>query len=214
MDPEFLRNALIAYAILLVSLCVHEWAHAWTAWKLGDPTARNAGRVTFNPAAHIDPIGTVLLPLIMLFNPTSFGLVGWAKPVPVDSRYFRNPVRDDLLVTMAGPASNFVLAVLGAVVGGLLLRFHPEAAQLVFRFILINIVLGLFNLLPIPPLDGSHLLRHAFRMSTELYLKFAQFGFIILIVLINLPPFRQAFSSVIRACFLPLHQVARSIAGY
>lgn len=214
MDAAFVTQALISYAILLVSLCVHEWAHAWTAWKLGDPTAHRAGRVTLNPIAHVDPIGTVLLPLIMLLNPTSFGLVGWAKPVPVDARYFRNAVRDDLLVTLAGPASNFVLALLGAIFGGLLLRFWPEGNPFVSRFILINVVLGLFNLLPIPPLDGSHLLRHATKMSVETFIKFSQVGFVVLIVLINLPPFRRFFGTVIEAVATPLFYLAAYAAGW
>ncbi|MGH8018856.1 MAG: site-2 protease family protein [Opitutaceae bacterium] len=201
LDSTVLTQGLIQFLILLGSLCVHEWAHAWTASKLGDPTARMAGRVTFNPMAHIDPIGTIALPLFMLFLSASgggFGMIGWAKPVPVDARYFKKPVRDDLLVTMAGPFSNLVLCLVCAVVGGLVLRMLPDAQvgqtfRLVSVFIQINALLAVFNMLPIPPLDGSHLLRHAVRMKAETYVAFARWGFLILIVLINIPAFRTVF---------------------
>jgi Zn-dependent protease len=164
LDPVILTEGLIRFLILLVCLSVHEWAHAWTASKLGDPTARMAGRVTFNPLSHIDPIGTLAIPLFMVFMSASggggFGIIGWAKPVPVDSRYFKKPVRDDILVTMAGPFSNLVLCLLAAVIGGFALRMVPEAQvasafDLVLEFIRINALLAVFNMIPVPPLDGS-----------------------------------------------------------
>jgi Zn-dependent protease len=222
LDPVILTEGLIRFLILLVCLSVHEWAHAWTASKLGDPTARMAGRVTFNPLSHIDPIGTLAIPLFMVFMSASggggFGIIGWAKPVPVDSRYFKKPVRDDILVTMAGPFSNLVLCLLAAVIGGFALRMVPEAQvasafDLVLEFIRINALLAVFNMIPVPPLDGSHLLRHAVRMSAQTYYNFARFGFFILIVLINIPAFRQVLMVAIVTVATPFARLAVALSG-
>ncbi|HEX9783786.1 MAG TPA: site-2 protease family protein [Opitutaceae bacterium] len=221
IDTAVLTAGLIQFLILLASLCVHEWAHAWTASRLGDPTARMAGRVTFNPMAHIDPIGTIAIPLFMVFVSASsgggFGIIGWAKPVPVDARYFRKPVRDDLLVTMAGPFSNIVLCLLAALIGGLALRFVPDAQVvesfgLVRQVIQINALLAVFNMLPVPPLDGSHLLRHAVRMKIETYIAFSRWGFLILIVLINIPVFRMAMYVAIVTVAQPFAILAAMLA--
>ena len=132
LDAEAIRQGLILFLFLVLSLSVHEWAHAWTALKVGDDTALRQGRVTFNPMAHIDPIGTVLLPLMMFFLSaagSNIGMIGWAKPVPVDPRNFKHPVRDDLLVTLAGPFSNLVLCLLAAVIGGVFLAKREEGGQ-------------------------------------------------------------------------------------
>jgi Zn-dependent protease len=162
---------------------VHESAHAWTAWKCGDPTAYMLGRVTLNPLRHIDPIGTVLLPGIALL--TGLPVIGWAKPTPVDPRNFQNEVRDDILTSVAGPVSNFLIAavaVLGmalialvssdgrtlvrSIAGGLPGEVVAPTALVVpvvvlfYQAMLINVLLAVFNLIPIPPLDGSHVLRH------------------------------------------------------
>lgn len=181
--------AVFEFVLLIFSLSVHECAHAWTASRLGDQTARLEGRVTLNPMYHIDPIGTLLFPALMIFGPfigfTFFSgvLVGWAKPTPVITRNFRKIVRDDNLVTMAGPASNLlivaaavaVLAVLSVALpdGRAIVResfvaslgvrgdFLPHPAVLLCTLaILINLSLFFFNLLPIPPLDGSRVLRN------------------------------------------------------
>lgn len=188
-----LTEGLSLYLILLAALSVHEWAHAYVADKLGDPTARMQGRVTLNPVAHIDPIGTVALPLIMIFFPLGFFLFGWGKPVPVDPRNLRHPRRDDILISMAGPASNLALLIGGAILFGILQRVSGTTAfePLFFYFFLINSILIVFNLIPIPPLDGSHVLRHAINMRDETYYRIAQYGFIIIIVLINVPVFRS-----------------------
>ena len=136
---------------MLASLTVHEWAHAWTADRLGDPTARMLGRVTFNPIPHIDPIGTVILPLLALFS-TGF-LFGWAKPVPVNISRLRNPKRDFMIVAAAGPASNLVLAAIGALV--LRAMGYTAMDSLIRFFVSINVLLAVFNMLPVPPLDGA-----------------------------------------------------------
>lgn len=160
--------------------------------KLGDPTARSMGRVTFNPIPHIDPIGTVLLPAIFLLTGSSF-FFAWAKPVPVNPSNFSKPVRDDILVSMAGPFSNLLICLAVAVVFGLIVRItgSTDLVPLAGQFILINALLMVFNLIPIPPLDGSHVLRHLVGMSEMTYLKFAQFGFFIIIGLLFLTPLPQ-----------------------
>jgi Zn-dependent protease len=167
-------------AVFLFAISVHESAHAWMANRCGDPTARMLGRITLNPIKHIDPIGTVLLPAIALF--TRLPVLGWAKPVPVDPSNFRNPVRDDILTAVVGPISNFVIAagaVLlllaisatseeGRVLVHALASFQPvdtgslltPFTLLLYLTVMVNVMLGVFNLIPLPPLDGSHVLRH------------------------------------------------------
>jgi Zn-dependent protease len=145
---------------LVLSLSVHEFAHAWSAWRLGDDTARRAGRLTLNPLAHIDPIGTVLLPLLQV-------PFGWARPVPVDPARFRPGIRMGLgmaVTAVAGPASNLVLAVIMTVAFALCSRYAPEllvggsgVGELLRIMIYLNVNLALFNLLPVPPLDGSRI---------------------------------------------------------
>jgi Zn-dependent protease len=180
MTPRIVE-ILYQMIAFLFAISVHESAHAWTASRCGDPTARMLGRVTLNPIRHIDPIGTIVLPLVAAIS--GIPLLGWAKPTPVDPRNFRNPVMDDILVSVAGPVSNFIVAtaallLLGGIslssisghglVLGLLGGFNAAAsdsalapvAVLLFELMLINIVLAVFNLIPVPPLDGSHVLRH------------------------------------------------------
>ena len=141
--------------MLLVSLSVHEAAHAWTADRLGDPTARLQGRITLNPMAHIDWIGTVLFPLVAIYS--NVPLLGWAKPVPVNWENLKSPRRDFALVAAAGPASNLILATIGAAILGLgagMLSYR--AFDLVGRFVLLNALLAVFNMIPVPPLDGGN----------------------------------------------------------
>jgi Zn-dependent protease len=153
----------ITFTVLIASLTFHEAAHAWTANWLGDPTARLMGRLSLNPAVHIDPIGTLLFPLIAIV--TGAPLIGWAKPVPVDIRNLKNGKGDFALVALAGPVSNLLLAVVGAVAisaafGGdrsALREGNPLALGL-FYFVLINVLLAVFNMIPIPPLDGGNVL--------------------------------------------------------
>jgi len=152
---------LIQFVALLASLSVHEAAHAWSADRLGDPTARLLGRVTLNPAAHVDPIGTIVFPLIALF--TRAPLIGWAKPVPVSVQNLRGNWRQQyMLIAAAGPASNLALAVGIAVIYRVILGSPFEhsgpGAQLVILLVQLNILLALFNLVPVPPLDGGNVL--------------------------------------------------------
>jgi Zn-dependent protease len=159
----------ILYQIIafVFAICVHESAHAWTANQCGDPTARMLGRISLNPIKHVDPIGTVLVPLIGMLS--GIGFIGWAKPTPVDPRNLRHPVRDDILTSVAGPVSNILLGLVAVAVLFVLARVAGNAgpnsiaqpiALLCGAFISVNILLAAFNLIPIPPLDGSHVVRH------------------------------------------------------
>ncbi|HYG98578.1 MAG TPA: site-2 protease family protein [Terriglobales bacterium] len=179
-------NIVFQIIVLLFAVSLHESAHAWTAWRLGDPTAYMLGRITLNPIRHIDPVGSVVVPIITAFLGFTFG---WAKPTPVNTRHFKHIVRDDILTSVAGPVSNFMAAIaavavlkvialtsmLGAtaVSDSVHFIFAPgqthgfqtnsalnPLAVILCDAVFVNVILGVFNLIPIPPLDGSHVLRH------------------------------------------------------
>ena len=187
------------YLLLVLLLTCHEFAHAWVGWKCGDDTARLQGRVSLNPLVHIDPIGTVLLPLLMIFLPAGLGnfLIGWAKPVPFNPRNLANPKRDEILIAMAGPTMNLVLGFLlvGLAKGGLVFN-SSGLTEICLTAAQLSLILCFFNLIPVPPLDGSHVLRNVTNMSYETYANFARYGFIIVIVLLQIPGFRQALGAV------------------
>jgi Zn-dependent protease len=179
LQPNSFVIAVFEFVLLIFSQSFHECAHAWMASRLGDQTARLQGRVTLNPIYHVDPIGTLLFPAIMIFGPLFSGgalggfLVGWAKPTPVITRNFRKIVRDDILVTLAGPVSNLILAFVGFLGLAVLIMSQghlPPRQDMMTNIegfgtlcelaIQVNLALFFFNLLPFPPLDGSHILRH------------------------------------------------------
>ena len=199
-------EGLISYLGLIVLLTFHEFGHAWTAEKCGDDTARLQGRCSLNPIVHIDPIGTVLLPLMMIFLP--FGgrfMIGWAKPVPVNPHNLRNPRVDDILVSMAGPAMNLILAVVLVGLARVGLIAHVgQLTGLCVQMAALSLLLCFFNLIPIPPLDGSQVLRNLTGMSWEAYAKFAQFGFIAVIVVIQIPLVRNALSFAVNGTLMLL----------
>jgi Zn-dependent protease len=169
---------LPGFIVLLLSLTVHEAAHAWAADQLGDPTARMLGRLSLNPAVHIDPIGTILFPLIALL--TNVPLIGWAKPVPVNTRALAPNWRQKFMViAAAGPASNLVLAVIAAI----LVRVVPAGplSGAVESAVYINILLALFNMVPVPPLDGGNVLSGLLTGSmADSFDKLRPYGFLIL----------------------------------
>ena len=193
--------------VFLLAISVHESAHAWMANRLGDPTARMLGRVSLNPIRHIDPVGTILLPAIALYK--GYPVLGWAKPTPVNPRNFKNLIRDDILTSVAGPISNFLLASVALFALALVKFASPLGEQIVFgipqgvldtgtnsvllpvclllyELMVINVVLGVFNLIPVPPLDGSHVLRH-FLPSAALRI-YDTIGIFALMALIYLAP--------------------------
>lgn len=167
---------------MLVSLTIHEAAHAWSADRLGDPTARLLGRVSLNPIVHIDPIGTILLPAIAIYS--GFPIIGWAKPVPVNMSRLREPRRDFMLIAAAGPLSNIAQAIVAAVAVRVLFASGTDADLLravLVSFVTINLLLAFFNLIPIPPLDGGNVLMGLLPVrAADMFLQLRPFGFILL----------------------------------
>jgi Zn-dependent protease len=193
LTPEHIALGLTTYVVLLFSLSVHESAHAWMAWKLGDDTAMRLGRVSLNPIVHIDPIGTLLFPLIQIF--TNVPLLGWAKPTPYNPANFRRDVslrRGHILVAAAGPVSNFLLALVftGVLVvlvrGGLVQSRDSFLLNLAVLGIQLNVLLALFNLVPIPPLDGSKVASFGLRgdLGDTYDRVMGPYGFVILMLLL------------------------------
>jgi len=183
--------------LLICSISIHEWAHAWVADKLGDPLPRQEGRVTLDPRSHVDPLGTIIIPLIMIFASTGFSLIGWGKPVQVSLPHPKTRRRDDILITLAGPFSNFAIALVSVLTFGIVNRVLPlneNVWLLFFQLVSLNVILFVFNLIPIPPLDGSHILKNIIRMKDITFLKFSKYGFLLLIVLINIPAFQDLMS--------------------
>jgi Zn-dependent protease len=205
MSPRIVE-ILYQMIAFLFAISVHESAHAWTASRCGDPTARMLGRVSLNPIRHIDLFGTIVLPLVAAIS--GIPLLGWAKPTPVDPRNFRNPVMDDVLTSVAGPVSNFIVATVAllllgcislssdtghGVVRRMAIGPYPgfasnsplaAIAMLLYVLMYINIVLAVFNLIPVPPLDGSHVLRHFLSDSVRaLYDRIGIFALLALVYL-------------------------------
>lgn len=181
------RLAILVPPILL-AVTVHEMAHGWVAYRLGDPTAKMQGRLTFNPIRHLDPVGTI----VFLLTQT----IGWARPVPVDPRYFKSPRRDMIWVSLAGPGANILLAALSALVlretadfmqgiWGSPLYFARPLVYMAYVSVQINIGLAIFNLIPIPPLDGSKILIGLLPVRLALwYEQFERYGFILILILV------------------------------
>ena len=210
--PQILHTISYMALPLLFAMVLHEYAHGWVANRCGDPTAKLQGRLTMNPLAHIDPFGTVILPLLCLMIPGGFFL-GWAKPVPVDPRCMREPRRDMALVAAAGPAMNLALAIASALLFALLLSIDPTIgsnssksedtlspdtwhtmfllpiAMMAYYSIFINVLLMLFNLLPIPPLDGGRILTSLLpRTAAMALMRVERYGMFILVALIVFDP--------------------------
>ncbi|MBZ0200919.1 MAG: site-2 protease family protein [Ignavibacteriaceae bacterium] len=198
--------------LFLVSIAIHEFAHAFIASRLGDNTAKNMGRLSLNPIKHADLVGSLIVPLATFIS--GFAMIGWAKPVPIDRRNFKNTFRDDALVSFAGPLSNLLLAIVFLLLFVLLGAFNLLNNNFVLRVfwygMFLNIFLFAFNLLPIPPLDGSHILYDVFpNKITAKLLNLGLYGSIILLVFIYSPlwGFFIDFVNLIMNFFL-------SLAGY
>jgi len=191
-----LLDFLLLYALLLVAMSAHEFSHGWVAYKLGDATAKNSGRLTLNPLKHIDPMGTLILPLLLFITTHGQFVFGAAKPVPINYRALRNPKKDIIWIGASGPLANFAFAFTLS----LFLRILPAQTlltHLIVNLIMINLLLAIFNLIPIPPLDGSRILIGLLpeKLSYS-YASIEPYGFIILIALIAL--------GVINAIVIPL----------
>lgn len=173
-----------SFALLLIAMTVHEFAHGLVAYKLGDSTAKLNGRLTLNPLAHIDPFWTILLPLVLFLSTSGQFVFGAAKPVPVNYWSLKNPKRDMIWIGLAGPLANFILAF---IIAGIL-RLIPMPGlngQLLFNLLTINVVLAMFNLIPIPPLDGSRILTGLLPANlSEQYARLERYGFIVLFIFI------------------------------
>ena len=197
---DVIVNGLISYLGLVILLTFHEFGHAWVALKCGDDTAQRQGRVSLNPIMHIDPIGTVLMPLLMIFMSPNISrfMIGWAKPVPVDLNNLGHRNRDDILITMAGPAMNLLLGIgLMALVRVGLLVHLESMAELCLRFASLSLLLCFFNLIPIPPLDGSRVMRVLMGMSYETYWHLSRFGFIAVILVLQIPQLRWLLGAAV-----------------
>jgi Zn-dependent protease len=198
MDLRLLVDGLITVLQLIVLLTFHEFGHAWMAWRCGDDTAKKHGRVTLNPVAHIDLLGTIVFPLIMVLAPGAGRfMVGWAKPVPVNPNNLRNPKVDDILVTLAGPWMNLLLAVLLMGLARIGLATNSSAlVEVGLKMASLSLTLCFFNLLPIPPLDGSQVVRSLVGMSYEMYNKLTMVGMVVLIVVLQIPFVRYLLGAV------------------
>lgn len=216
MEPHKIVDFAIQLAVILFAISFHESAHAWTALKFGDTTARDLGRISLNPIRHIDPIGSILVPILLyVFSGMIFGA---AKPTPVDLRRTKNPRMANLAVSAAGPLSNLLLATIGIVILKIIQasdrsaivnlyyaisenRFAPGAlapiTYILFIFVMVNVSLAVFNLLPIPPLDGSGVVVSLVGApAVRLYAALAPFGFLILILLIATPVLGRIFRPI------------------
>lgn len=205
---HFITELIILAPPLLFALTLHEFAHGFIAWRLGDPTARDAGRLTLNPLKHLDPLGTIAFFFIK---------IGWAKPVPVNPNYFQNPKKDMLWVALAGPATNLAIAVASAILTKgiwMLANTLPYSAAaeavlvplnaMLIASVWINLVLCIFNFLPIPPLDGSRILMGLLPNNLALsYMRIERFGFIIILIL--------AFSGILSKIIVPIISFANSL---
>jgi Zn-dependent protease len=204
LDPAFIRDGLIIFLLLVVSIIFHEWGHAIVADLLGDDTPRSEGRVTLDPRSHLDLVGTVIIPLINIFVfRGGFNFIGWGKPVMTNPSNYANRQRDDVLVSLAGPAANLLLAVAAVLALSPVVAAHPRFGELVYGLVVMNVGLAVFNMIPIPPLDGATLLRRAVRMSEETYYGIARWSGLILLVLINLSVTRQVIGFLVGEACVP-----------
>lgn len=198
-------NVILIIVVLIFSIVVHEVAHAWQARREGDHTADRLGRITLNPIPHLDPVGSFIVPAVLYFSGSGF-LFGWARPVPVNKANYRDPVGGDIRVSLAGIVSNLGLAVISTLLMAVLVKVESVSGSLgsagdamydaLHYGILINLILAFFNLLPIPPLDGSHVLAHLLPEGLRRpYQRVSEWGILILIGILYLVP--GAFSVVL-----------------
>lgn len=211
MDTNQIIIVIFQVAILIMSVVIHEVAHGWVAYKLGDPTANDHGRLTLNPIPHLDPVGSFLVPIMLLIVSAGQFAFGWAKPVPFNPYNLKNQRRDPALIALAGPVSNFLVALLFGLVFrflGPLMLVGPkvELAIIIFQAIIItNIVLAIFNLIPVPPLDGSKILFAFLSPSMEhVQHTLERYGFVILVGILILDSYIPILSNLIYGTYIRL----------
>lgn len=212
---ETIIRLLCFLPLFIISITVHEFAHAIVAYRFGDNTAKSQGRMTLNPLKHIDVVGTLIMPLLSFTS--GFALIGWAKPVPIDRSKFRDPIKNDLLVSAAGPLSNMLLAVVILAVLMVLhfMHVHPQGmvGQIFVYAVYLNVFLCLFNLLPLPPLDGAHILFDLFPNEyTARYLGMGLIGSLVLLLAINTPVFGY-FMTLVNGVTVFLFNMYEAIHG-
>ena len=221
MTPDnIVYRAAVWIVPLVIAIVFHEVAHGWVARLLGDPTAADAKRLSFNPLRHVDPIGTVILPLSLAVSGAP--VFGWAKPVPVRADRLRDPRSGMMLVALAGPGMNMLLATVGAIGLGLVFGLTEEpvgvarfAADMLFSFLVANVFLALFNLLPLPPFDGGHLVEGMLpRPLAARYAQLGRYGFLLLIgLLVVLPMLSPSLNIVERLVAPPARAVTAFFLG-
>jgi len=219
MDLELVLEIVLSLVAVFMAIVLHEVAHGYVAFRLGDPTARSRGRLTLNPLAHIDPIGTIAVPIFLalmrILLQSNIPLLGWAKPVPINPKYFRNPLRGMLYVAAAGPGTNIALAAVAAGLGRLVVLAIPNELvyggggfvdnllgavfYLLSAFVLYNLILAVFNLIPIPPLDGSRILMYFLPAEgRRILLSIERYGFIIVLLILYLGLLDPVFHGIWR----------------
>ena len=205
MTFAYALEIILSLIAVFTAIVLHEFSHGYIAFRLGDPTAKIQGRLTLNPLAHIDPIGTILVPIVLVILRSPF-LFGWAKPVPVNPNYFRNPYKGMFYVAIAGPLMNIALALGASAIGRLAILITPLSllygrgfsayfVQTIFYllgfFVIINIILAVFNLLPVPPLDGSRVLAYFLPPEGKrVMMQLERYGFLIVLALLYLGALR------------------------
>ena len=218
-------SELYILPVLLFSVIIHEISHGYAALKLGDPTARDSGRLTLNPIPHIDLVGSILVPLFSLLT-VGHILIAWAKPVPINPMNFSDYRRDEMIVSAVGPLSNLIMAIMCTVITIILLQIQPligaaAASSTFYTFLLkmfsggiyLNVILGVFNLVPVPPLDGSHVLAMFLPESAAAaYSRIGFVGIFLILILMQVPAFQAMFNAAINFFYAPLYQLVVSFA--
>ncbi|MDR0351088.1 MAG: site-2 protease family protein [Puniceicoccales bacterium] len=210
-----IQQSIACYLLFILSNSIHEFSHALVAYLFGDHTAKDYGRLTLNPIAHLDWIGSVFIPLLMVMVPNGISIIGWGKAVPVNIYNFKHRALGDICTSLAGPLSNLITAIFLAIISCLpMMRYNSNLGELLEFAIIINISIAVFNLLPLPPLDGSHLLRYLINMREETFIIVAHWSYLALFILVNMQQFRILFGHIINYIFWHIIYISSMIVGF